>query len=253
MNIDELKPQLKRLKLIGLLATLPSRLEQATQGGMNYIELLSLVLQDEIERRDAKIVNKYLQKAKFDGVNTFENLITTHYPSALKQQISELKSLHFIEISKNIIIMGPTGTGKTHMAQALGHQACRMGISVLFCRANAFFNHMKASRADNTYAEVMKDYCKPKLLILDDFGLTSLSTTQAEDIYELIAARVNKGAFIITSNRTVDAWIQLFPDPVMANAALDRVANIAYQIIIEGESYRKQQRIEIKATLEKVG
>ena len=108
---------------------------------------------------------------------------------------------------------------------------------------------MQAARADNTYSKEMKRYCKPELLIIDDFGLTSLTAQQAEDIYELIAVRATKGAFIVTSNRTVDAWIELFPDPVMANAALDRLANVAYQLVIQGGSYRKKQRTDIKVTL----
>lgn len=250
MTLDELKPLLTRLRLAGLMATLPLRLEQAREQGMTYLELLALAFQDEIERREANCLKKRLQRAKFDALQTFENLITTHYPSALTQLINELKALAFIEQCKHVIIMGPTGTGKTHLAQALGHQACRSGKSVLFCRANILFHELQAARADHSYTTVMKQYCQPHLLILDDFGLTKLTQLQAEDIYELIAARATKGAFIITSNRTVDAWIDLFPDPVMANAALDRVANIAYQIVIKGESYRKKYRSDLKVTLE---
>lgn len=250
MILDELKPQLDRLRLIGLMNTLPTRLEQARAKGLDYIEMLNLVLQDEIERRDANCLAKRLQRAKFDDINTFENLITSHYPAPLNQLINELKQLHFVSQNKHVIIMGPTGTGKTHLAQAIGHQACRQGLSVLFCRANAFLQQLQAARADYTYANVMKQYCQPKILIFDDFGLTPLTQIQAEDIYELIAARANKGIFIITSNRTVDAWIKLFPDPVMANAALDRVANVAYQVVIEGESYRKKSRSHLKVQLE---
>ena len=250
MIVDDLKPQLARLRLTGLVSSLCLRLEQARAQSMSHLELLSLVLQDEIERREANCLIKRLQRAKFDAAQTFENLVTTHYPAELTQLISEFKTLHFIEQCKHLIIMGPTGTGKTHLAQALGHQACRAGKSVLFCRANTLLHQLQAARADNTYTAVMKRFCQPQLLIIDDFGLTPLTQNQAEDIYELIAARASKGAFIMTSNRTVDAWVGLFPDPVMANAALDRVANVAYQLVIKGESYRKKQRSDLKVCLE---
>jgi len=250
MTFDEIKPLVSRLRLSGLLTTLPARLEQAREKGMAYLELLALIFQDEIERREAGCLQKRLSRAKFSDNQTFENLVTSHYPSQLTQLIHELKTLQFVTQGKHVIIMGPTGTGKTHLAQAIGHQACRQGLSVLFCRANVFFQQLQAARADHTYASAMKRYCHPQLLILDDFGLAALTTLQAEDIYELIAARATKGAFIITSNRTVNAWIPLFPDPVMANAALDRVANIAYQLTIQGESYRKKLRTNLEVTLD---
>ena len=127
MTVDELKSQLTRLRLTGLISTLEMRLEQAREQGMAYLEMLSLIFQDEIERREASCLQNRLVRAKFDGDCTFENLITTHYPSELIQLIQELKSLHFLEQCKHVIIMGPTGTGKTHLAQALGHQACLAG------------------------------------------------------------------------------------------------------------------------------
>lgn len=232
------------------MATLPSRLEHARETGMHYLELLTLLLQDEVERREAHSLKRRLQKAKFEQSHTFENLITTQYPGKLVRLINELKTLQFVEQNKHLIIMGPTGTGKSHLAQALGHQACRLGISVLFCRANQFLHQLQAARADLSYEAAMKRFCQPQLLIMDDFGLSALTQHQAEDIYELIAARVTRGAFIITSNRTVDAWIPLFPDPVMANAALDRLANIAYQLVIEGKSYRKKYRSELMIQLD---
>lgn len=250
MTLDDIKPQLTRLRLRGLLQTLPARLEQTREQGLQTLEFLSFILQDEVERREANCLARRLVKAKFESNDTFENLITTHYPAKLTQLINELKSLQFIESKKHVVIMGPTGTGKTHLAQAIGHQACRLGKSVLFCRANTLFHQLLAARADNTYSTVMKRFCQVQLLILDDFGLTQLTPLQAEDIYELIAARATKGAFVITSNRTVDAWVQLFPDPVMANAALDRVANVAYQVVIQGESYRKKCRSQIKVELD---
>lgn len=146
--------------------------------------------------------------------------------------------------------MGPTGTGKTHLAQALGHQACRQGKSVRFIRAQALHHILTASRADRSWQIELKKFLAPKLLIIDDFGLQALTVTQAEDIYELIAERYLKGSFIFTSNRKVEAWMDLFPDKVMANAALDRLSNQAHHIVLTGESYRRKNSPMLKNSVQ---
>ena len=144
--------------------------------------------------------------------------------------------------------MGPTGTGKTHLAHALGRLACCRGHTTRFIRANVMFRELQASRADLTWTKVFAGYVRPKALILDDFALKAMTVEQAEDVYELIAERMIDTSFIITSNRTVDAWVKLFPDPVMANAALDRLANNAHQLVLEGESFRKRNRPAVTET-----
>ena len=145
----------------------------------------------------------------------------------------------YIKEKQNVIILGPTGTGKTHLAQALGHQACRAGKKVKFIRANNLFSKFQASRADDSWKEMITEYTKTDLLILDDFGLKALTPLQASDLYELIAEKYISSSFIITSNRKTEGWLELFPEPVMANAALDRVVHKSYCIVLDGESYRK--------------
>jgi DNA replication protein DnaC len=238
-NLNE---QLKRLRLTGMLETLSMRFEQAQKDNLPHHELFQLVLQDEIQRRDIVNIAKRLQRAHFEEAKDFQSLQLEHYKPATQQVINGLKNAMYLKSKQHIILMGATGTGKTHLAQALGNLACRYGYSVRFIRANAFFRQMQASRADHGWEKTFKAFLVPELLILDDFGLKTLSNQEAEDVYELIADRANKGSFIITSNRTVDAWVKLFPDPVMANAALDRLANNAQQIILEGESFRKKNR-----------
>jgi DNA replication protein DnaC len=131
--------------------------------------------------------------------------------------------------------------GKTHIAQALGHQVCRRGYEVLFTKTAKLLRSLLASRADHSWEKRMRKYLKPMVLILDDFGLSSFTATQAEDIYELITERHLKSSLIITSNRPPQDWLALFPDPVMANSALDRLAHHAHHFLIEGgESYRKR-------------
>jgi len=203
---------------------------------------LQLTFQDEITRRDASALAKRLQSAKFESRYTFDNMVLDHYPTKVQRQVRDLQAGNYLHQNKSIIIMGPTGTGKTHLAHALGHVACCKGLSTRFIRANAMLRELQASRADLSWTRVLSKYLKPRLLILDDFALKAMTPEQAEDVYELIAERIGKGSFIITSNRTIDAWVKLFPDPVMANSALDRLANNAHQIVLEGESFRKKSR-----------
>lgn len=242
MLAETLTQPLNRLRLGGIMSTLEMRLEQAIKDGLSHQDFLQFILQDEVQRRDANILVKRLQRAKFEGEQTFENYSLEHYPSKNQQIIRTLQNNHYLNTHQNVIIMGPTGTGKTHLAQALGHYACRKGHSTLFVRANVFLREMQGSRADNSWGKCFKKYISPRLLILDDFGLKAMTVEEAEDFYELIAERVTRGSFVITSNRTVDAWVKLFPDPVMANAALDRLANNAHQIVLEGDSFRKRSR-----------
>lgn len=235
--------QLRRLRLKGLMGTLDVRLEQSEKDNLTAAEFLQLVFQDEISRRDADACTKRMQRASFESKYTFDNMVLEHYPSSIQRHIRNLQTSTYLNEGKSVIIMGPTGTGKTHLAHALGHLACCKGITTRFVRANAMLRDLQASRADLTWAKVFAKYLKPKLLILDDFALKVMTPEQAEDVYELIAERsTSTSNFVITSNRTIDAWVKLFPDPVMANAALDRLANNAHQIVLQGESFRKKNR-----------
>lgn len=242
MLTQALNEQLARLRLKGLLETFDMRCEQANKQNMSHHEFLELLLQDEVQRRDAQCIIKRLRRARFEKMQSFEELLLENYNANIQKNIRNLQNNQYLEKHQHVIIMGPTGTGKTHLAQALGNLACRKGYTTRFMRANAFLREMHAARADNTWEKQFKKFLLPKLIILDDFGLKTLSGQEADDIYELIAERANSGSFIITSNRTVDAWVKLFPDPVMANAALDRLANNAHQLILDGESFRKKNR-----------
>jgi len=160
----------------------------------------------------------------------------------MQHLIHDLMTRHYLQESRHILIVGPTGTGKTHLAQALGHQACRQGKRVRFIRAATLLRELNASRADHTWERALNRFVAPELLIIDDFGLSALSFSQAEDIYELIAQRHLKSSFIFTSNRKIEAWVELFPDPAMGNAALDRVVSQSYHVILEGDSYRRKEQ-----------
>jgi DNA replication protein DnaC len=246
MSLDNLTIHLNRLKLLGLRDTLDQRLQQAQEQQLSYREFLNLLIQDEIQRRDAKALAKRISCAKFEEEKTLEALQIALYPNKVQKMIRELASGHYLTLHQHILIMGQTGTGKSHLAQALGHHACRQGKRVLFIRATILLRTLQASRADQTWDESFKKFLQPDLLIIDDFGLKVMTATQAEDMYELIAERHLKGSILITSNRNVEGWLELFPDPVMANAALDRLSHQAHHIVLEGiESYRRKMRPRI--------
>lgn len=244
MMTPSLTEQLKRLRFPGILETFEGRLCQARENALSHVEWLSLLLQDEIQRRDGQALVERLKKAKFEQEKTFEEYELTRYSLKMQHLIHDLMTGHYLQENRHILIVGPTGTGKTHLAIALGHQACRQGKRVRFIRAAALLRELNASRADHTWERALKRFVVPELLIIDDFGLSALSFAQAEDIYELIAQRHLKSSFILTSNRKIEALGSLFPDPAMGNAALDRVVSQSYHVILEGESYRRKAQQE---------
>jgi len=242
MNIQhQLAAQLRILKLGGFLETLDVRLNQAWEEELPHIDFLQLMVQDEIERREAKKLANRLRSACFEEEKTIEGFDFGFNPRIRKSHVSELSTCLFVEKKEHVLIYGPVGVGKTHIAQALGHHACRRGYDVLYAKTAKMLRTLLASSADHSWEKRIRRYIRPDVLILDDFGLSPLTAIQAEDIYELIAERHLKSSIIITSNRPPQDWLALFPDQVVANSALDRLAHNAHHIMIDGgESYRKK-------------
>ena len=243
MNLNhQIEKQIKVLRLGGLISSLDLRLQQAQSSTLGYLEFLQLLVQDEIERREARKLTLRLSRASFEEEKTLEGFDFSFNPKLNARLIRDLATCVFIEKREHVPLYGPAGTGKSHLAHALGHRACRKGYDVLFTKAAKLFRFLLAARADHSWEKRIKKYLAPELLIIDDFGLSTLSPTQAEDFYEIVAERHLKSSIIITSNRPPQDWIALFPDPVMANSALDRLAHHAHHLIMEGESYRKKLR-----------
>lgn len=238
---NDLKQTLKRLRLSGLLATLPDRLAYAKGTKLSYTEFIELILNDEIQRREDTMLATRLKNATVDIDQTFERFDWDAAITMDRDRLKDLLSLEFVGRKENVLICGPVGVGKTFIANALAHSACRRGHKVLMLRASAMFKKLLQSRADNSHGRELIKLINPELLIIDDFGLQKLTEEQSGDFYEVVIERYGKASIVITSNRDVQEWMALFDDPIMANSALDRIAHNAHQLVIEGESYRRKK------------
>jgi DNA replication protein DnaC len=246
----ELKSVLKRLRLSGILATLPDRWAYARQEKLDYTQFLELVLSDEVERRDHKNLANRLQDAGFEEECSLERFDWSAKIRIDKTRLTELFGLHFIERHDNVIFCGPVGVGKSFLAQALGHAACRAGYQVLFRRTDRLLKALARSRADNSFDRELRSFLTPDLLVLDDFGLKKLSSQATSDFYDLLIERHTRSSTIITSNRGIDEWMAVFDEPMLGQSALDRFCHRAHQLVIEGESYRKRMALGLASKTE---
>ena len=238
----QLVPKLKNLRLSGILATLDVRTQQAITERLSYVEFLERLIEDEVERRTQKQLQRRLRRAAVDLDKTLEGFDFGFNPSINRQQIFDLATCHFVERHESLLIQGPTGVGKSHLAHALGHEACRRGFDVLFVSAARMLAHLHGGRADGTYERRLLTYSRPDVLVIDEFGLKPLPPAGPEDFYDVITERYERGALIITSNRAFAEWPDLFQSPLLASAALDRLAHHAHQIVITGDSFRAKGR-----------
>ncbi len=196
------------------------------------------MLQDEIDRRDSHGLALRLEQAAFEETATFEQIEWDSPVSFDRARVREFFSLHWLAQQENVILCGPVGVGKTFLACALGHSACRAGHRVRCVAVTKLLQALHQSRADNSFERELRSWLAPDLLLLDDFGLRKLAAQQSSDFYDVLVERHRRAATIITSNRAVDEWVALFDDPILANRALDRFAHRAHQIVMEGPSLR---------------
>jgi DNA replication protein DnaC len=231
----DLKTVLRRLKLSRMLDTLPERLTLARQQKRPHHDLLRLVLSDEVTRRDSLAVTLRVQKARLDPTMRLENWDSTAKVTFDRALLNELATLRFLDAHAHVTIVGPVGVGKTFLAHALGHVACRRGATVLAARTDQVLKH---ARLDNSYEPELRKLVAVDLLILDDFAIDVLDSVESRDLYDLLLERYRTGSVIVTSNRGPDEWLATFADPVRAQSAIDRFTSNAYDLVIEGESYR---------------
>jgi DNA replication protein DnaC len=243
----ELKTVLRRLKLSRMLDTLPERFALARQQKMPHQDFLLLALSDESSRRDSQAVALRAQRAHLQPDCQLERWDETTRAEFDRNLLNELASLRFIESHHHVAIVGSVGVGKTFLAHALGHIACRRGHSVLALGADQMLKTLRHARLTQTHEREMRALLAVDLLIVDDFGLDTLDPQESRDAHEIIVERHRAGSMIITSNRGPDEWLATFADPVRAQAAVDRFTSNAYDLVIEGESYRARLKPGQKA------
>jgi DNA replication protein DnaC len=238
----DLTTALRRLKLSGLLTTLPERLTLARAQKMPYQDFLLVLVSDEVTRRNGLAATLRAQRARLDPATQLEAWDATAKVTYDKMLLNELVSMRFVEAHSHIAIVGPVGVGKTFLAHALGHIACRHGYTVLALRADAMLKTLRHARLDNSYEAELRKLIAVDLLIVDDFGLDAMDTVESRDAYEIFTERHRAGSMVVTSNRGPDEWLSTFADPMRAQSAIDRFTGNAYDFVIEGESYRPRQK-----------
>ena len=218
MIIDTaLEQALRTLKLSGMVHTLEARLAQARAGELGHIEFLQVLCHDEIARRESEAINRRIRRATFEQQATLEGFDFAANPKLPAAQIRDLAALRWLAAGESVVLYGPVGVGKSHVAQALGHLAIRQGADVRFLKTSRVLATLAGGHADRTWDKRLHELVKPVVLILDEFGIRELTASQADDLYELICERGTAGrSLILTSNRSPVDWYPLFPNPVIA-------------------------------------
>lgn len=242
MLTHPLLPKLRTLKLSGMALTLDTRSDQAVQGSLTPTEFLAILLDDELERRQHKRLKRNLVESGIEETKTLAHFDFNAVPQLNRTLLLELANCGFVARADNILMCGPTGTGKTHLANAIAFEALRRGNSVLLRTTHRLLADLHAARADGSFPRRFAKICSVALLVMDDFGLRPLSEQSAADLYEIIRERYERKATIITSNRAFQEWAEVFGDGLLASASLDRLTHHCHTLTIQAKSYRQRSR-----------
>lgn len=241
MRAHQLETSLRSLGLSGMLETFEARLAQANAGELGHVEFLQALCEDEVARRDAAGIERRVRAARFEQISTIEEFDFSYNAKVPAAQIRDLATLRFVERGESVILHGPVGVGKTMIAQALGHQACRRGYSVAFTKTSRLLSDLAGGHADRTWETRLRRWARPSVLIVDDFAMRAFTAQQSDDLYELVSERSGRST-IVTANRQASDWYELFPNPVVAESILDRLVNAAHHVHMQGRSFRPNTR-----------
>jgi DNA replication protein DnaC len=239
---DEMDQMLTRLQLTGIREQLDSLLDEAARKELTFREALAHLLEAEIARKDQRRLAMGLSIAKFPFVRTLEDFDYSAQPSVDEKQVRELATARWIGNGDSLLLLGPPGVGKTHLAVALGRKAIEHGYSVLFTHATHLVAALAKAHTDGRLEDKLLHYAKPKLLIIDELGYLPLERNAAHLFFQLVARRYERGSIMLTSNRSVSEWGAVFDDAVVATAILDRLLHHSHVLTIRGDSYRLRQK-----------
>lgn len=240
----QLESHLNSLQLKGLIPVYQGIIENASKSNLTYHEFLAVLFEHEVKRKKEGSINAKVSKAKFPYFKTLDQFDFSFQPSLNEKEIINLGGLSFAENNENVIFLGPPGVGKTHLAVALGINACRARLRVAFISVQNLMEELILSKKSGCITQKLLYYSRLDILILDELGYMPISKEQADLFFQLISSRYEKGSIILTSNYNFDEWGKVFDDDVVASAIIDRLVHHSKIFFINGSSYRLKDKLK---------